>query len=1726
MDSKKRTAKKRVRETDVLKNFEGSKEEIIPSAKRRKTGNNDHVRSEKSSGSGDIKGLRKNDSVPGSKTMSKPVVMSISDEVCPDSTSPSEDADDYIQSFSRNVRKTYSRGNSRRQPKRGKLKVREIASTFAMIGINDENCEMTYKERKSKKVYSKLHSKSLQNTIMNKNASSCVHKYGNQASASKTPDAAMVTRKSRSTENKVQNISDSARERRKTNEKYSKCKTIDILNNKAITSCSQQVQHSVGDISPIVLSSVSSSSHIVANPVTCAMTAILCHPTPTGVPLIQVPSINPSTAPITSVSTPIATLPLLPSRTPDASDSVLERDFSLGHHATYPAHVSANQVGLMVAANSIMYDGSAACVSTGSTSGTASKEKTASAHTSKNSTIPIISIEDDNETLIIEKTFTSSDIDASEFEEEEEGEDASTSSKNSETNGGVSSRTLKLENWGAYLLQKLKILFDQEEDCDLILKFSNGEILKAHRLIISTCTSLLKNNIPSKVKSEITLPPELDFASVKPVLRFLYSGHLDVGESRKKLSAIYLASKKLQVLPLMQLIDRRFPHLHQSQQHYGRRQSCRRSSEKAAKHLRQKHGKSSCKISKSSSCHGKYNSRATKDDKLSDENTECRASSSESQSMTLTHAGLDVSEDEDGTSHSGSLYFLITNSQKIAQANAATRRKRPAETARPTRFELDEEGENESVPIAPWSSSSSKPSYSISSSIEDQESSIFVSNPVAATAVSVSSPTYSSKNTNVTWSRTAMPADHLDSRDVYSAVKMSQSVDSFPVFSQNIHEKKSTLTSSLITSSSNQELLSNCENGDDDDIGRESEELMKKISNICKQLEDGDSDESKSSCEHEKHDDSCSIEPASSEVPRSCSGSVNSSSVEDNSSESSDCIVLDSPSVPTKSILKKKRDKQVEGRTKKRVSFPLDENNELINEVAIYSNAKEPSHSLLDVQKTIGNFRSSEDSPSPVKLTLSLKKKVLMNLTLDGTDSSKSHSSQDNEKGKGTNECLSNGKSSGQNISQGDMTNHAKIISEVLKKYPHLVKDRKNIRLKILKKGTDKNSSGKLVKSKVQYLVLSENDSKAKSSSKYSKGSSTSSKVDGCTLTRLMENTHGFRCPECVDAVFSSYFTFKKHVTSEHKDKCSSILGKVEAVPYACYTCFLNEPLEFPDYCSYQQHMKEMHSKREARTCNLCGFRPGKKLELAYHQYIEHNKLPRNLSFPKCDLCNHVAMNDASLLKHRSKHANADNYTCSVCGVAFRSFGALQGHMQTKLCQNKPSVSHKCPFCQQTFARSYNLKAHCKSNHRAEYLASQAATSLAGDIKKTDVNEKFTFTNNNKSDDDVFEDTKDKVEIENEYESKEMNDESPTMAESSSMANTLTAALDLSEETANHYLYTQGSKYDFAGNETEGNSNLCGRRSTDLNTHLESSVPVSTYSGSLPICHAANFATQTSLSTAAAVGTFYPVGVVPGQIVSGQLVPGEIISSQVLSGACVNVAGNAIVGASPHSWAYVAYQVPTSGDELPSVISDPSTITPVNTEKNSCSVGDLPAEGKTSNNEFTGNSSISGSSDINSSNDNPNPIVVMTNTATQEVTERDILGEGEEKYFPVEESYGEIKDQGKDDSRSLLSIFLAIKQKTARRGVKNGDSRAVQPSFLGNNNFNSNIDNAHKLKGGFFLLYHNINCRQVLFSLHIGTSMEKPAQSYLVLSSEPPGWWLSVVSTELPKIDCWLFVVP
>ncbi|XP_071526103.1 uncharacterized protein [Panulirus ornatus] len=1349
----------------------------------------------------------------------------------------------------------------------------------------------------------------------------------------------------------------------KSEDDSSVCVTSDSCSEKIVSEnfAKRSAKVTVGESSQAIESKMTTENHSILPTVSVSSDMQISpghHPLPhvlqpvscSGIPQTPVmPSLSANTTAITAIPTPIATFPVLSDKGRHLSggtvyavsftNSDLQQeshnhdDASSDTAVAYTSHNSVSQVVSDPKCSSALDRNSLHVATFNSNMGAIGDHKNipVSAHKTvekRTPSVPVVDIEDENDSLSIERgDIPVSSISCTPATSTSTRETVSTSSIASSGGVHTSSDYVEDDIWGAYLLKNLEYLYDFEECCNLVLKFSSGETLKVHRGVMRAATALLLlENHGSE--NEIELAKDLQYASVEPVIRFVYSGRLDIRRPRAEISAIYTAASRIRVPLLMSLMEQHFPYL-SSPPHSKSRLQIRR--DKLVQQIKQQPGKGNSKtpsfrvVSFLDKLLGEVARGSTKD---AAEDTSIRT----------------VEEEDEDEGQDGSVYLLMTNSQKIAQANAAERRKRPAEEARPTRFELEEDTENTSVQIATWSSKHSPlPPFLTGTSVHSHNESTSSSSLLSST-VSVSPSRFgvhfTSSNSPMSSGKcSSSPNSDFCTRSLSASNHSLQPQDPFSVLTQvvskdqnsapKIEEAISTAGNSL---NSNPKAFKEQEvtiqgQDEDDDIGKDGDELMEKINNICKQLEERDLDEKESNgedyvaCDYKMETKEC-------ETTSDERSSLSHVSKGETPSDSKNSLVLESRNVPVKSILKKKRDKSDTTKLKKHVSFPLDENNELINEVATYSHAKEPAQSLIEVQKRVGSFKSSSDSYSPVKLTLSLKKKVLMNLSLSDSEASESPS-HENEKGKnkkdGSFACQST--SQGQ-VSKGDMSNHAKIISEVLKKYPHLVKDKKNIRLKILKKGSDKAGSGKLVKSKVQYLVLSESESKGKTCMKPSKISTSSgTKGDSNTSPRAIQNAKTYKCPECEDVFFSS-FKLRNHVSAQHKRKCGPIMKSLGKEPYTCHTCIADGPIEFDDFCSYEEHMIMNHTKLIAPVCRTCGFQfqYGQGKELAYHEYIEHNEVPRNVTFSKCDLCDHVAVDDAALLKHRSQHANGDSFTCSVCGFVFRSFGHLQGHMLTKVCQNKRSNSHKCPHCPLTFNRSYNLKAHCKSSHRAIHTTVQIAPGSPQkqpDLKHQEEvpvgsgeTDKPTETNSSSGGDQG------ELDVEGMCETlTSIGSQSSSEAEAlSTVANSLAASLGLPEETVNHYMYSQGGKLDFSGS-LDGEKYEEGiARPTGMSVQLvDAATSGSGYQ--VPICNDRTFTSQAPMPNTTNVGALYPVSVVPSQLMSNQLVPGQILPSQMLQSG-----GGSVLGAAPHSWAYVTYQVPTTSDDLPSVIAEGTTL--------------------------------------------------------------------------------------------------------------------------------------------------------------------------------------------------------
>lgn len=236
------------------------------------------------------------------------------------------------------------------------------------------------------------------------------------------------------------------------------------------------------------------------------------------------------------------------------------------------------------------------------------------------------------------------------------------------------------------------------------------------------------------------------------------------------------------------------------------------------------------------------------------------------------------------------------------------------------------------------------------------------------------------------------------------------------------------------------------------------------------------------------------------------------------------------------------------------------------------------------------------------------------------------------------------------------LNNHAKIIREVLKKYPHLVKNNKNIRLKIMQKETNSAEPSMPAKTKVSYVVL---------------------KSD-----HLLSNIE----------------------TEEPRNGDGCEMG-----PWKCNKCNLEE--EYSNYNSYRRHMQDVHDEKfDPRVCEHCGYKATKRNILMYHLYMKHNvPPPKNMNFPKCHACSYVALSETLLVRHQINHnhqpssrmfsSDVDKIQCLVCLESFKNTVALANH-EIHTGHNNADVrekGHKCSHCGKCFKRLTNLQV-CRGN--------------------------------------------------------------------------------------------------------------------------------------------------------------------------------------------------------------------------------------------------------------------------------------------------------------------------------------------------------------------------------------------------------------------------------------------
>lgn len=256
---------------------------------------------------------------------------------------------------------------------------------------------------------------------------------------------------------------------------------------------------------------------------------------------------------------------------------------------------------------------------------------------------------------------------------------------------------------------------------------------------------------------------------------------------------------------------------------------------------------------------------------------------------------------------------------------------------------------------------------------------------------------------------------------------------------------------------------------------------------------------------------------------------------------------------------------------------------------------------------------------------------------------------------------------------QASNLDHAKIISEVLKKYPHLVKSNKNIKLKIL------NTPPKGKKTRPPSVPLE--DEKLKE-----------------VKTELA-------------------FTYETDVLdSKEAAKLISMGAENVRGPWICLICGTpGRALNFSTYYNFRRHLVEVHKEKPVSTiCEHCGLKSFKRNYLLHHIYTKHGvPPPPQYHFPKCPMCDYIALTEGFLVKHKLTHTDLklpavrSNLRCLVCSKGFGTTNQLLLHIQktghkqhATSPDKKPSI--QCSYCMKVFLRDSNFYCHLKTSHKEQ----------------------------------------------------------------------------------------------------------------------------------------------------------------------------------------------------------------------------------------------------------------------------------------------------------------------------------------------------------------------------------------------------------------------------------------
>lgn len=260
--------------------------------------------------------------------------------------------------------------------------------------------------------------------------------------------------------------------------------------------------------------------------------------------------------------------------------------------------------------------------------------------------------------------------------------------------------------------------------------------------------------------------------------------------------------------------------------------------------------------------------------------------------------------------------------------------------------------------------------------------------------------------------------------------------------------------------------------------------------------------------------------------------------------------------------------------------------------------------------------------------------------------------------------------------------NHTKIIAEVLRQYPHIVKGHKNIKLKIMP-----NSPAEKATSAVKRgSPVPTTSAPQSSASSPHKKLHVSFKPDKPMITTQQQKSpqktaHPSSAVEATQSqtvasaatvgstsATSAAAAQKRRIDSKTMHALIALGAENTTGPWLCLRCGVNgRPISIPSYRGFRRHLINTHKETiDPALCEHCGWRSVNNRELHFHMYTEHQIKSLLYNFAECALCNRTYLSKGELEQHINEaHTDENKQQCIYCNKVFAQELQLYRHMKS-----------------------------------------------------------------------------------------------------------------------------------------------------------------------------------------------------------------------------------------------------------------------------------------------------------------------------------------------------------------------------------------------------------------------------------------------------------------------------